>query len=286
MPASMSASASFAGLSSTITPRETQLPTTIFTAAFKSLASMLVCFVFAIEIICSIARLPILVSSGLREFLPAPASFFINSATGGENTRTLNCFVLGLTSISTGTFMPLNDPVAVLTSEITFPRLIPRGPSCCAIEGPGFMLPPSTISLTIIIYIVSRSRFTIVTFNFRFTLAPDNSYVIYLNSYRNRHSRAQERDHYFALLLVNANDFSLFFLEQIRNHLNNISNFNVIVLDFRLHHIFNFFVCERLANYSLHIRQIKHRILSRFAVSRFKQHISSKPVRAHDCKNA
>ena len=61
--------------------------------------------------------------------LSVPSSFFTNSATGGEATSTLNDFDLASTSSSTGTFSPLKVSVALFTSEITLPILIPSGPS-------------------------------------------------------------------------------------------------------------------------------------------------------------
>lgn len=150
-PSEISFRISFGSLLSIKTPRAWQVPITDFTDAMNVFESRLLCFDFAIEITCSIAKFPTFCFSRAPEAFSILSSFLINSDVGGDRTLIETFFVLGSMVRWTGTVMPLNSDVAVFTSEIILPILIPIGPSCCATAGPGVIFSPSTNNLISVI---------------------------------------------------------------------------------------------------------------------------------------
>src|SRR5207247_589961 len=106
---------SFASFPSTVTPIETQVPTTSRTRAFRVFARVASAFMFVIR-----------------------------ADVGGVPTSMEKVFVFGSTSRVTGTFIPSNDFVFSLIALRISTMFTPSGPSAGPRGGPGVALPPST----------------------------------------------------------------------------------------------------------------------------------------------
>jgi len=118
-PSAISSKISFGSLLSIRTPNAWQVPITDFTDAMNVFESRLLCFAFATEMTCSIAKFPTFCFSRAPDAFSILSSFLINSDVGGDRTLIETSFVSGSTVRWTGTVTPLNSDVALFTSEIT-----------------------------------------------------------------------------------------------------------------------------------------------------------------------
>src|SRR5712691_1607089 len=144
LPAWISFEHSFAGFPSTVTPFETQVPTTSRTRAFRVFACIASAFMLAILIACASDRFPTRVLPASPEPFSIFSSFAMSADVGGVPTSIVKAFDFGSTISVTGTFIPSKLFVLSLIALMISTMFRPRGPSAGPKGGPGVALPPST----------------------------------------------------------------------------------------------------------------------------------------------